>query len=152
MRAVALCVLFLGVGGCLQEMLVITEGGLESGGTMMMIGSFALILLITLLSAVLALTLGILMSTLANNEFQMIQFIPLIIVPQIFFSGLFDLPAGIEVVGYVMPLYYIADALTEVMIRGNGFAVIAWDLGIIFACSVLFMTLNTLLLKKYRRV
>ena len=41
MRAVALCVLFLGVGGCLQEMLVITEGGLESGGTMMMIGSFA---------------------------------------------------------------------------------------------------------------
>lgn len=41
MRAVALCVLFLGVGGCLQEMLVVTEGGLESGGTMMMIGSFA---------------------------------------------------------------------------------------------------------------
>ena len=42
MRAVALCVLFLGVGGCLQEMLVITESGLESGGTMMMIGSFAI--------------------------------------------------------------------------------------------------------------
>lgn len=42
MRAVALCVLFLGVGGCLQEMLVLTEGGLESGGTMMMIGSFAI--------------------------------------------------------------------------------------------------------------
>lgn len=118
----------------------------------MMIGSFALILLITLLSAMLALTLGILMSTLANNEFQMIQFIPLVIVPQVFFSGLFDLPAGIEVVGYVMPLYYIADALTEVMIRGSGLALIAWDLGIIFACSVLFMTLNTLLLKKYRRV
>ena len=41
MRAVALCVLFLGVGGCLQEMLAIVDGGLESGGTMMMIGSFA---------------------------------------------------------------------------------------------------------------
>lgn len=41
MRAVALCVLFLGVGGCLQEMLTIVDGGLESGGTMMMIGSFA---------------------------------------------------------------------------------------------------------------
>lgn len=118
----------------------------------MMIGSFALILLITLLTAMIALTLGILASTLANNEFQMIQFIPLVIVPQIFFSGLFDLPLSMEVVGYAMPLYYIADALTEVMIRGNGFAGIAWDLGIILACSVLFMTLNTLLLKKYRRV
>jgi len=122
------------------------------GLKVMMIGSFALILLITLLTAIIALTLGILMSTLANNEFQMIQFIPLIIVPQIFFSGLFDLPAGIEVIGYVMPLYYIADALTEVMIKGNGFAFIAGDLGVILAYSVLFMTLNTLLLKKYRRV
>jgi ABC-2 type transport system permease protein len=73
-------------------------------------------------------------------------------VPQIFFSGLFDLPPGMEVVGYVMPLYYIADALTEVMIRGSGFSVIAGDLGIILAWSLLFMTLNTLLLKKYRRV
>lgn len=41
MSAVALCVLFLGIGGCLQEMLAIVDGGLESGGTMMMIGSFA---------------------------------------------------------------------------------------------------------------
>jgi len=118
----------------------------------MMIGSFGLILLITLLTAIIALTLGILASTLANNEFQMIQFIPLIIVPQVFFSGLFDLPPGIEVISYVMPLFYIADALTEVMIRGSGLGAIAWDLGIILACSVLFMALNTLLLKKYRRI
>jgi ABC-2 type transport system permease protein len=118
----------------------------------MMIGSFALILLITLLAAMISLTLGILMSTLANNEFQMIQFIPLIIVPQVFFSGLFDLPPGVDIVGYIMPLYYIADALTKVMIKGLGLADIAGDLVIILACSVLFMTLNTLLLKKYRRI
>ena len=41
MRAVALCVLFLGVGGCLQEMLAIVDGGLESGGTMMMVACLA---------------------------------------------------------------------------------------------------------------
>lgn len=118
----------------------------------MMVGSFALILLITLLTAMIALTLGILASTLANNEFQMMQFIPVLIVPQIFFSGLFDLPAGMEVVGHFMPLYYIAHALTEVMIKGGGFVAIAWDLGIILACSVLFMMVNALLLKKYRRI
>ncbi|MDD4402507.1 MAG: ABC transporter permease [Desulfitobacteriaceae bacterium] len=118
----------------------------------MMIGSFALILLITLLAAMISLTLGILMSTLANNEFQMIQFIPIIIVPQIFFSGLFDLPPGVKTIGYVMPLQYIADALTKVMIKGSDLTGIAWDLVAMLAYSVLFMVLNTRLLKKYRRI
>ncbi|NLC38196.1 MAG: ABC transporter permease [Clostridia bacterium] len=118
----------------------------------MMIGSFFLILLITLLTAVVALTLGMLISTLANNEFQMIQFIPLVIVPQVFFSGLFDLPPAIANFGYLMPLYYIADALTEVMIRGRGLELIAGDLGVILAYSIGFMNLNTLFLKKYRRI
>lgn len=42
MRAVGVCVLFLGVAGCLQEMFSVAEGRLESGGTLMMIGSFAI--------------------------------------------------------------------------------------------------------------
>lgn len=41
MSANALCVLFLGIAGCLQEMYQITEKGLASQGTMMMIGCFA---------------------------------------------------------------------------------------------------------------
>lgn len=42
MSANALCVLFLGVGGCMEEMLKITENGLSGSGSMMMIGCFAL--------------------------------------------------------------------------------------------------------------
>lgn len=41
MSAVGICVLFLGIGGCLEEMLAVTSSGLESRGSMMMIGSFA---------------------------------------------------------------------------------------------------------------
>lgn len=41
MSAVAVCVLFLGIGGCLEEMLVITDDGVTTQGTMMMIGCFA---------------------------------------------------------------------------------------------------------------
>ena len=41
MSAAALCVLFLGVGGCMEEMLILTEGGLSTGGSMMMIACFA---------------------------------------------------------------------------------------------------------------
>lgn len=38
----AVCVLFLGIAGCMEQMLKITQNGLTSGGTMMMIGSFAI--------------------------------------------------------------------------------------------------------------
>lgn len=41
MSAVAVCVLFLGIGGCLEEMLVITPDGVTTQGTMMMIACFA---------------------------------------------------------------------------------------------------------------
>lgn len=122
------------------------------GLKVMMIGSFALILLITLLTAMVALTLGMLISTAANNEFQMIQFIPLVIVPQVFFSGLFDLPPAVANLGYGMPLYYIAGALTEVMLKGRGLVPIAGDLAVILAFSLVFMVFNTLLLKKYRHL
>ena len=86
----------------------------------MMIGSFGLIILIIMLTAITALTLGMLISTLANNEFQMMQFIPLVIVPQIFFSGLFDLPSAIDKVGYIAPLRYVAHALREIMKVSSG--------------------------------
>lgn len=41
MSANGLCVLFLGISGCLEEMFTITKDGLSSGGSMMMIGCFA---------------------------------------------------------------------------------------------------------------
>ena len=118
----------------------------------MMIGSLWLVLLITLLTAIAALTLGILLSTAANNEFQMIQFIPVVIVPQIFLCGLFELSPTWDAVGHIAPLYYVADALNEVMIKGGGFAEIWPDLAVVAGCCILFMVLNTLLLKKYRRI
>ncbi|MGR5876801.1 ABC transporter permease [Bacillus pacificus] len=49
------------------------------------------LLIITCMLSLTALTLGTFLSAYANNEFQMIQFIPLVIVPQIFFSGLFPI-------------------------------------------------------------
>ncbi|MCI7098834.1 MAG: DUF554 domain-containing protein [Lachnospiraceae bacterium] len=42
MSAVGICVLFLGISGCLEEMFVITADGLKSSGSMMMIGCFAI--------------------------------------------------------------------------------------------------------------
>lgn len=118
----------------------------------MMIGSLWLVMLITLLSAMTALSLGMLLSTAATSEFQMIQFIPIVIVPQVFFTGLFDLSPEWAAVGKFMPLYYVADALDKVMIRGQGISAIWLDIGLLLALTLIFMTANTLLLKRYRRI
>lgn len=42
MKAMGLCVVFLGIAGALEKMFIIQDGKLSSGGTMMMIGSFAI--------------------------------------------------------------------------------------------------------------
>ncbi len=122
---------------------------------MMMEGSYFYVLLITFLLAMTALTLGTLLSSFANNELQMMQFIPLIVIPQVFFSGLFNLDTMAEwlrSISTVIPLTYGADALREIMIRGNGWSAIANDVYVLLAFSLSFMILNVFALKKHRKL
>ncbi len=122
---------------------------------MQMIGSFALVLLTILLLAMVALTLGILLSSFAKNEFQMVQFIPLVIVPQVFFSGLFrmnDWPQWLQTIEYLTPLHYAAAALRDVMIRGAGFSEIWQECSVLFGLSVAFIIMNILALKRLRKL
>ncbi|WP_379130764.1 ABC transporter permease [Paenibacillus sp. sgz500958] len=121
----------------------------------LMTGSFGYVLLMTLLLSMTALTLGTLLSAFAANELQMIQFIPLIIVPQIFLSGLFPmdtLPLWLQRVGLATPLYYGAEALTNVMVRGKGWDAIALNVYVLIGFSLLFMMLNVLALRKHRKM
>jgi ABC-2 type transport system permease protein len=118
----------------------------------MMVGSIWLVLLITLLTAISALTLGMLLSTAASSQFQMMQFIPIVITPQIFFCGLFQLSPGWDAVSKLMPLYYSANALNEIMLRGNGFGTIFIDVTVLSALSIVFVIGNIKLLKKYRSI
>jgi ABC-2 type transport system permease protein len=120
-----------------------------------MAGSIWYVLLTNLLLAFVALSLGILLSTFAASEFQMVQFIPLVIIPQIFFAGIFPLEhmaSWVQVIARIMPLYYGADALKSVMYKGLGFADIALDLSVLVLFAALFIILNILALKKYRKL
>jgi len=122
---------------------------------MLMEGSFIYVLLITLMLSMTALTLGTLLSAFANNEFQMIQFIPIIIVPQFFFSGLINLETisdWLSWLGPITPLYYAAEALRDIMVRGYGWDAIYGNLLMLAGFSALFMLLNILALRKHRAV
>lgn len=119
---------------------------------MVMAGSFVLVLLIVLINSVVALTLGILASTAANNEFQMIQFIPVVVIPQVFFCGLFNLPFPWNLVERMAPLYYVTDALNLVMIKGQGLAAIIPNIGVMAGFALAFILINIKLLQRYRSI
>ncbi|MFD1670639.1 ABC transporter permease [Agrilactobacillus yilanensis] len=119
------------------------------------LGSLWNVILINILLAVVALTLGLLISTFAATEFQMVQFIPLIIIPQIFFSGIFPLDqmaSWLRPVAYIMPLYYGADAMSSVITQNAGFMAILPDLGILVLFAALFLGLNLVAMRRYREV
>lgn len=120
-----------------------------------LVGSLGLVFLTNLLLALVALTLGIFISTFANSEYQMIQFIPLVVVPQIFFAGLIPVDGmanWLQVIAHIMPLYYGADALTAVATKGAGFADIGLDLLVLVGFMVVLTMLNIVGMKRYRKV
>lgn len=120
-----------------------------------LVGSIWLVFLTNLLLALVALTLGIFISTFANSEFQMIQFIPLIVVPQIFFAGLVPvdgMASWLQAIAHIMPLYYGANAMTAVVTKGAGLGDIGVNLLILVGFMVALTMLNIVGMKRYRKV
>lgn len=118
-------------------------------------GNIAWVILINIMVAFSALAMGIFVSTFANSEFQMIQFIPIVAIPQVFFSGIIPLDninEWISAIGYLFPLRYAGNALTEVIIKGQGFEYIWFNLSILLIFIVGFTILNIIGLKRYRKV
>ncbi|WP_071394583.1 ABC transporter permease [Bacillus tuaregi] len=120
-----------------------------------LVGSIWNVILINLLLALVALSLGILLSTFAASEFQMVQFIPIAIIPQIFFSGILPLEGmadWLQALGKIMPLYYAADALKGVMYMGLGLKEISGDLIVLAIFAIIFIILNIFAMKRYRKL
>jgi ABC-2 type transport system permease protein len=146
-------ILGFGIFTILQSVIIVSYGIYVLG--MLMEGSIGLVLFITLLLSLSALTLGIFLSSFANNELQMMQFIPIVVIPQVFFSGLFNLDTISEALSWIgpfTPLYYAADALRDVMVRGYGWGEIWLDILVLTGFSLLFLILNIFALKKYRKM
>lgn len=119
------------------------------------VGNLLLVLLTNILIALVALVIGLFVSTFANSEFQMMQFIPIIVVPQVFFSGIIPLDAmahWVRFISYLLPLSYAGNALTAVMIKGQGLGVITNDWLILLVFLFIFTFLNIIGLKRYRKV
>lgn len=87
-------------------------------------GPLWLVLLVLALLVVGCVNLGITLSFYARNELQVIQFIPLVLLPQIFLGGLFwpvqTLWPPLRWLGQLFPVTHAVAALRDVMIAGEG--------------------------------
>ncbi len=116
------------------------------------VGNLALVFVLLGLLALGAVNTGIFFSTYARTELQVIQFIPIVIIPQILLSGLVvaieDLPRLLRIAAQLMPLTYANRAITDVMIRGYGLSEVALDLVILFAFAVGALVLSATTLRR----
>jgi ABC-2 type transport system permease protein len=115
-------------------------------------GNLALVFLVSALLTVGSVNLGIFLSTFAQNEFQIVQFIPLVFGIQVFLSGIFwpiaQLPAVLRPVSYILPLTYANDALRGVMLKGAGIGGIAGQLTALLAFALVMVMLSALTMRR----
>lgn len=103
-------------------------------------GSVWLVLAVALADAVLGTALGLFVSAFARTEFQVVQFMPAAIFPQILLGGIFlprdQLPDVLRVIGDWLPLSHAIDALNAVATGSHGAGYVGGELAIIGAWIV----------------
>lgn len=96
-----------------------------------------------------AVSLGVFISAFARNEYQLVQFVPMIILPQIFLCGMMwdvsEMPNYLRWISNLMPLTYAVDGMSAMMVRGQGLTDIAKDVGVTigFAAGFLLLAAST---------
>jgi len=110
------------------------------------------ILIFQVLIGIGAVCLGTFFSVFARNEFQIMQFIPLIILPQMFLCGLLwpvsQMPNYLQWIAKFLPLYYGVEGIRAMMLQGQNLLNIGKDVGILAAYAVVFLGLASLTLRR----
>ncbi len=115
-------------------------------------GSFGLLLAVALADAVLGTTLGLLASAFARTEFQVVQFMPVVVFPQILLGGVFlprdRLPDVLRSISDWLPLSHAIDALNAVAADSEDATYVGGKLLIVGAFSVGAVVLGSITLRR----
>ncbi|HKW71847.1 MAG TPA: ABC transporter permease [Candidatus Dormibacteraeota bacterium] len=112
-------------------------------------GNVLLIFGVEALMAIAAVNLGIFLSMFARSEFQAVQFIPLVVVPQVLLSGIIfpvsSEPTPLQWLSNVLPLTYAVNGMRDIMVKG---ADLTWsslqlDAGVVTGFIVLLIIAGT---------
>ena len=115
-------------------------------------GSIALVVVIAVADAVLGVALGLLASAFARSEFQAVQFMPVIVLPQFFLCGLLvpreQMAGWLQAVSDVLPLTYAVEALQEVGASTEATGTMWVDVGIVAGAALIALALAAATLRR----
>jgi ABC-2 type transport system permease protein len=115
-------------------------------------GSPMWVFLIAIINAVLGVGLGLLCSAFARTEFQAVQFMPVVIVPQLLLSGIIVpralLPEWLHWISNVMPASYALEALQQVGAYPNLTAIAVRDIAVAVGCAIIALCLAAATLRR----
>jgi len=135
------------VQSTLAVVLCTTLLGLDVAGPVWML------VVVAVADAVLGSALGLFVSAFARTEFQAVQFMPAVVIPQILLCGLFiardAMPGVLHVVSDVLPLSYAVDAMGNVASTSGGVTGGTWgDLALVVGFAVAALALGAATLRR----
>jgi ABC-2 type transport system permease protein len=120
--------------------------GLQIAGPVWSLG------LVAVLDAVLGTVLGLFVSAFAETEFQAVQFMPALVLPQVLLCGLFvardAMPGVLSAISDVLPLSYAVDAMQQVTVQTSPLGSIAGDLAVVVGFIVASLALGAATLRR----
>jgi ABC-2 type transport system permease protein len=115
-------------------------------------GPVAVLVILAVCVALLGTGLGLLASAFARSEFQVVQFFPVVILPQLLLCGLLvaraRMPAGLHAVSDVLPLSYAVDGMHHLSLQAGAGAALWGDIAIVMAFAIGALLLGAVTLRR----
>lgn len=115
-------------------------------------GSTGLVILIAVINAVLGVALGLFCSAFARTEFQAVQFMPVVVIPQFLLCGLFiprdEMAGWLQAISDVLPLSYAVEALQQVGAHAEPTGTMWRDLAVVAGAVVVALVLAAATLRR----
>jgi len=133
------------VVGIMQSAILLLVGILAFH--IIIVGNVLFAFVVIALLAVVSQALGIMLSSLAKRESQVIQFLPFVLLPTFLLAGIFwpleAIPSWLRPFSYLVPPTYAVDACRSVMLRGWGLGRIWIDIVALMGFAVAFLAFAT---------
>ncbi len=115
-------------------------------------GGAGLVVLIAVVDAVLGVALGLFCSAFARTEFQAVQFMPVVVVPQLLLCGLFvpreQMAGWLQAISDALPLTYAVEALGQVGAYPTATGTMWRDLVVVFGAVLVALVLAAATLRR----
>lgn len=115
-------------------------------------GSMGYLVMVASVDAILGVSLGLLVSALARSEFQAVQFMPALVIPQVLLSGLFvpreKMADWLQAISDFLPLTYAIEAINRILHFETVDDAFGQNILIVVATALGFLIIGSLTLRR----